>query len=49
MINFFSGSGIGCPVMGVGESEETPIGIAVGGISVGAKVTIKEGNNISIR
>ena len=49
MINFLSGSGVGCPVMGVGESEETTVGIAVGGISVGAKVMINEGNKISVR
>ena len=49
MINFLSGSGVGCPVMGVGESEETIIGISVGGISVGAKEMIDEGNKISIR
>ena len=45
MINFLSGSGVGCPVMGVGESEET----TVGRIPVGAKVMIDEGNKISIR
>ena len=49
MTNFFSGSGIGCPVMGVGESEETTVGIAVGRISIGAKVVINEGRNIKIR
>ena len=49
MINFLSGSGVGCPVMGVGESEETIVGISVGGIPVGAKVMIDEGNKISIK
>ena len=48
MINFLSGSGVGCPVMGVGESEEATFGIAVGRISVGAKVMINEGRNIKI-
>ena len=49
MINVLSGSGVGCPVVGVGESEESIFGAAVGRVSVGARVTINESNNIEIR
>ena len=49
MINVLSGSGVRCPVVGVGESEESIFGAAVGRVSVGARVTINESNNIEIR
>ena len=49
MINVLSGFGVRCPVEGVGESEESIFGAAVGRVSVGARVTINESNNIEIR
>ena len=42
MINVLSGSGVRCPVVGVGESEESIFGAVVGRVSVGARVTINE-------
>ena len=49
MINVLLGSGVGCLVMDVGESEEPIFGAAVGRVSVGAKVMINQGNKIAMR
>ena len=48
MINVLSGSGVGCPVMAVGESVEPIFGTDDGRISVGVNVMINESKNIKI-
>ena len=48
-MNVLLGSGVGCLVMDVGDSEEPIFGAAVGRVLVGAKVMINQGNDIAMR